>query len=142
MASKLLDLPPELRLIIYKFATSDHEYNAEGKLFRQRTHLNLIQTCRLIRHESFLPTLRHVHQETKERMAIAFQTSEEIEEAHSAWKVERAEMLMRRMNREFTAAADSHSLLEVLKKALEEDLGGVVLWRGRRRNGEEQRMKG
>ena len=63
-------------------------------------------------------------------MAIAFRTSEEIEEAHSAWDVERAEMLMRRMNQEFTAAKDIHSLLEVLKKALEEDLGGVVLWRG------------
>lgn len=108
----------------------DHEYNTEGKLLRQDAHLNLIQTCRLIRHESFLPTLRHIHQETKERMGIAFRTSEEIEEAHSAWEVERAEMLMRRMNQEFTAAADSHSLLEVLKKALEEDLGGVVLWRG------------
>ncbi|KAI7544751.1 hypothetical protein KC331_g6617 [Hortaea werneckii] len=130
MSPNLLDLPPELRLIIYKFAMPDCEYNTEGKLLRQGTHLNLIQTCRLIRQESFLPTLRHVHQETKERMAIAFRTSEEIEEAHSTWEVERAEMLMRRMNREFTAAADSHSLLEVLKKALEEDLGGVVLWRG------------
>ncbi|KAI6900187.1 hypothetical protein KC318_g6890 [Hortaea werneckii] len=129
MAPNLLNLPPELRLIIYKFAMPDHEYNAEGKLLRQDTHLSLIQTCRLIRHESFLPTLRHVHQETKEWMAIAFRTSEEIEETHSTWEVERAETLMRQMNREFTATADTHSLLEVLKKALEEDVGGVVLWR-------------
>lgn len=107
-----------------------HEYNTEGKLLRHGTYLNLIQICRLIRHENFLPMLRHVHQETKERMAIAFRTSEEIEEAHSAWDVERAEMLMTRMNKEFTSATDIHSLLEVLKKELEEDLGGVVLWRG------------
>lgn len=130
MAPNLLDLPSELRLIIYKLAMPEHEYSAEGKLLRHGTRLNLIQICRLVRHESFLPMLRHVHQETKERMAIAFRTSEEIEEAHSAWDVERAEMLMRRMNQEFTAAKDIHSLLEVLKKALEEDLGGVVLWRG------------
>ncbi|KAI7233880.1 hypothetical protein KC330_g5146 [Hortaea werneckii] len=130
MAPNLLNLPPELKLIIHKFAMPDHEYNTEGKLLRQDTHFNLIQTCRLIRHESFLPTLRHVYQETKERMAIAFRTSEEIEEAHSAWEVDRAEILMRRMKQEFTAAADTHGLLEVLKKALEEDLGGVVLWRG------------
>ncbi|GAB1741305.1 hypothetical protein NU219Hw_g6544t1 [Hortaea werneckii] len=129
MAPSLLDLPPELRLLIYEFAMPKHEYNSEGRLLRQGTRFNLIQICRLIRHESFLPMLRHVHQETKERMAIAFRTSEEIEEAHSAWDVERAEMLMGRMNKEFTAATGIHSLLEVLKKALEEDLGGVVFWR-------------
>ncbi|KAI7198652.1 hypothetical protein KC343_g7020 [Hortaea werneckii] len=129
MAPNLLDLPPELRLIIYKFAMPAHEYSAEGQLLRRHTHLNLIRICRLIRHETFLPRLRHVHQETKERMAIAFRTSEEIEEAHTAWDVEKADMLMTRMNQEFASVTDTHSLLEVLKKGLEEDLGGVVLWR-------------
>ncbi|KAI6815201.1 hypothetical protein KC332_g4246 [Hortaea werneckii] len=129
MATSLLDLPPELRLIIYKFAMPDHQYNAEGKLLHPHTHLNLIQICRLIRHETFLPLLRHVHQETKERMAIAFRISEEIEEAHSAWDVERAEVLMGRMNREFASVTGIHALLEVLKKGLEEDLGGVFRWR-------------
>ncbi|KAI6798426.1 hypothetical protein KC361_g3368 [Hortaea werneckii] len=141
MATSLLDLPPELRLMIYKFAMPDHEYNAEGKLFHQHTHLNLIQVCRLIRHETFLSMLRHVHQETKERMAIAFRTSEEIEQAHRAWDVEKADMLMRRMNQEFKSVTDTHSLLEVLEKVLEEDLGGVVPWR-EEGGGEEQRMKG
>ncbi|KAI7263386.1 hypothetical protein KC345_g9158 [Hortaea werneckii] len=129
MGPSLLDLPPERRLLIYKFAMPAHEYSTEGQLLRQHTHPNLIQICRLIRHETFLPMLRHVHQETKERMAIAFRTSEEIEEAHSAWDVERAEMLMGRMNREFASVTGTHALLEVLKKGLEEDLGGVVLWR-------------
>lgn len=118
-----------------------HEYSTEGKLLHQHAHLNLIQICRLIRHETFLPMLRHVHQETKERMTIAFRTSGEIEEAHTAWDVERAEMLMTRMNQEFASVTDTHSLLEVLKKGLEEDLGGVVLWR--EGGGEKgQRMKG
>ncbi|KAI7499207.1 hypothetical protein KC367_g4680 [Hortaea werneckii] len=141
MATSLLDLPPELRLIIYKFAMPDHEYNAEGKLLHQQTHLSLTQVCRLIRRESFLSMLRHVHQEAKERMSIAFWTSEEIEEAHMAWDVEKADMLMRWMNWEFASVTDTHSLLEVLKKALEEDLGGVILWR-EESAGEEQRMKG
>ncbi|GAB1731980.1 hypothetical protein NU195Hw_g233t1 [Hortaea werneckii] len=141
MVPNLLDLPPELRLIIYKFAMPAHEYSGEGRLLHPHTHLNLIQISRLIRHEIYLPMLRHVHQETNERIAIAFRTSEEIEEAHTAWDVEKADMLMTRMNQEFASVTDTHSLLEVLKKGLKEDLGGVVLWR--EGGGEKgQRMKG